>query len=116
MMKGRAGSIGVLAALSGALAVAAGAFAAHEATARAGELLRTGAHYQLIHAVAAFVALGRPRGGAAAWLFVLGGALFAGSLYALAFGAPRMVGAITPIGGVALILGWLALATGAGRC
>ena len=45
----------------------------------------------------------------------VGGALFAGSLYALAFHAPRVVGAITPIGGIALILGWLALAAGALR-
>jgi uncharacterized membrane protein YgdD (TMEM256/DUF423 family) len=114
-MKGRAGMIGVLAALSGALAVMAGAFAAHGAGARAADLLRTGAHYQLIHAVAAFVALGRPRGDAAGWLFVIGGAVFAGTLYAMAFGGPRILGAVTPIGGVLLILGWVALALGAGR-
>ncbi|MDB5688603.1 MAG: hypothetical protein JWL91_479 [Sphingomonas bacterium] len=114
-MKSRVGMIGVLAALSGALAVAAGAFASHGAAARAADLLRTGSHYQLIHAVAAFVAIGRPRGTAAAWLFVIGGAVFAGTLYAMAFGAPRMLGAITPIGGACLILGWVALAMGAGR-
>ena len=43
-------------------------------------------------------------------LFVIGSALFAGSLYALALGAPRLVGAVTPIGGVAMIGGWLWLA------
>jgi uncharacterized membrane protein YgdD (TMEM256/DUF423 family) len=107
--------VALLAALSGALAVAAGAFAAHGAGDRAADLLRTGAHYQLVHAVAAFVALGRPRGGAAAWLFVAGGAIFAGTLYAMAFGAPRILGAVTPIGGAALILGWLTLALGAWR-
>lgn len=114
-MKNRAGLIGILAALSGALAVAAGAFASHGAGAQAADLLRTGSHYQLIHAVAAMVALGRPRGTAAAWLFVAGAAVFAGTLYAMAFGAPRILGAVTPIGGIGLILGWIALAMGAGR-
>lgn len=108
-------TVALLAALSGALAVAAGAFAAHGAGERAADLLRTGAHYQLIHAAMAFVALGRPRGKAAAWLFVVGGAIFAGTLYGMAFGAPRILGAVTPLGGVALILGWLMLALGAWR-
>ena len=107
--------VATLAALAGALAVGAGAFGAHGATGRAAELLRTGSHYQLIHAVAALVALGRPRGAAAAWLFVAGGALFGGSLYLLAFGAPRMMGVVTPLGGLALIAGWLWLALGAIR-
>ena len=114
-MKARAGLLTMLAALSGALAVAAGAFASHGAGERAAELLRTGSHYQLIHAVAAFVALGRPRGGLAAWLFVIGGGIFAGTLYAMALGAPRILGAVTPIGGVCLIVGWLVLAAGAGK-
>jgi uncharacterized membrane protein YgdD (TMEM256/DUF423 family) len=108
-------SLAALAALSGALAVAAGAFAAHGAGERAADLLRTGAHYQLVHALAAFLVIGRPRGTAAAWLFVVGAAIFAGTLYAMAIGAPRWFGAITPIGGVALILGWLSLALGAWR-
>lgn len=111
-MKSGGRLIVLLAALSGALAVAAGAFATHGAGGRAAELLRTGAHYQLIHAVAAFVAIGRPRGVLAAWLFVGGGAIFAGTLYAMAFGGPRLLGAVTPIGGIGLILGWLALASG----
>ncbi|MDB5717081.1 MAG: hypothetical protein JWM38_508 [Sphingomonas bacterium] len=111
----RAGLLTMLAALSGALAVAAGAFAAHGAGARAAELLRTGAQYQLIHAVAALVAVGQPRGRAAAWLFIGGAAVFAGTLYAMAFGAPRILGAVTPIGGIGLILGWLWLALGALR-
>ena len=114
-MSGRGGTIALLAALSGALAVAAGAFAAHGAGPRAAELLRTGAQYELIHAVAAFVAMGRPRGRAAAWLFVGGGAVFAGTLYAMAFGAPRILGAVTPLGGIGLILGWLWLGLGAAR-
>jgi len=47
---------------------------------------------------------------ASGWLILAGLLLFSGSLYALALGAPRMLGAITPVGGAALILGWLALA------
>ena len=101
--------LAILAAMSGAVAVAAGAFGAHGAHGAAAELLKTGGHYQLIHAVAALVAL---RFGARGpgWLFVVGGALFAVSLYALAIGAPRLVGVVTPIGGALLIGGWLWLA------
>jgi len=50
--------VAVLAALSGAVAVAAGAFGAHGASGAAAEWLKTGAHYQLVHAVAALVAVG----------------------------------------------------------
>jgi uncharacterized membrane protein YgdD (TMEM256/DUF423 family) len=114
-VKRRDGLIAALAALSGAIAVAAGAFGAHGAGPRAAEWLKTGAHYQLIHAVAALVAVGRPRGRAAAWLFLAGGALFAGSLYAMALGGPRALGAVTPLGGLALIAGWCWLALGAWR-
>ncbi len=103
------------AALSGAIAVAAGAFGAHGAEGKAAEWLRTGGQYQLVHALAALLAAGRPGGRAAAWMFVAGGATFAGSLYALALGAPRWLGATAPLGGVLLILGWLALAVAAFR-
>lgn len=98
--------LAILAALSGAIAVGAGAFGAHGASGQAAELLKTGAHYQLIHAVAALVAL-RLQARGPGWLFVGGGGLFAGSLYALAIGAPRLVGVVTPIGGASLIGGWL---------
>lgn len=101
--------IAILAALSGALAVGAGAFGAHGAQAQAAEWLKTGAHYQLIHAVAALVAL-RMEAKGPALLFVAGGTLFAGTLYLMALGAPRWFGAITPIGGAGLIAGWLWLA------
>ncbi|MBB4097039.1 uncharacterized membrane protein YgdD (TMEM256/DUF423 family) [Sphingomonas kyeonggiensis] len=104
----------VLAALSGAIAVAAGAFAAHGASGQAAEWLKTGGQYQLIHAVAALVAV-RMGERISPWLFVAGGALFAGTLYAMAFGGPRWFGAITPIGGVALIAGWLCMALTAWR-
>ncbi len=99
----------MLAALSGALAVGAGAFGAHGASGQAVEWLRTGGHYQLIHAVAAIAAL-RLESRGPAWRFVAGGALFAGTLYLMALGAPRWLGAITPIGGTLLIAGWLWLA------
>ena len=104
----------ILAALSGALAVAAGAFGAHGAEGQAAEWLRTGGQYQLIHAVAALVAV-RMEARASAWLFVGGAAVFAGSLYLMALGLPRWLGAVTPVGGVALIAGWVCLAWGAAR-
>ena len=105
----------ILAGLSGAMAVGAGAFGAHGASGQAAEWLRTGGQYQLIHAVAALVAL-RVDARGPGWLFVAGGALFAGTLYLMAWGAPRWLGAITPIGGTLLIAGWLWLAwSGAGR-
>jgi len=103
--------IAVLAALSGALAVGAGAFGAHGAQGDAVEWLKTGAHYQLVHAIAALVAIKFEAKGPAI-LFIAGGALFAGTLYLMALGLPRWLGAITPIGGTALIAGWLWLAWG----
>ncbi|MBQ1497175.1 MAG: DUF423 domain-containing protein [Sphingomonas sp.] len=106
--------VAVLAALSGAVAVAAGAFGAHGASGAAAEWLRTGGHYQLVHAVAALVAV-RMGARIPAWLFVGGGALFAGTLYLMALGGPRWLGAVTPLGGAALIAGWLCLALGAWR-
>lgn len=99
----------VLAALSGAIAVGAGAFGAHGASGDAAEWLKTGAHYQIVHAMAALIAaqLGARGPG---WLFVAGAAIFAGTLYLMAIGLPRWLGAITPIGGVLLIAGWIWLA------
>lgn len=100
----------VMAALSGFLAVAFGAFAAHGASDHAAELLKTGAHYQIVHALAVFAcASAAPTRRLAPGLFLAGSALFAGSLYALAFGAPGVVGAITPLGGLSLLAGWVAL-------
>ncbi|NYD90090.1 DUF423 domain-containing protein [Sphingomonas melonis] len=101
--------VAILAALSGAIAVAAGAFGAHGASGPAVDWLKTGGHYQLVHAVAALVAL-RVEARGPAWLFVAGGAVFAGTLYLMALGAPRWLGAVTPIGGALLIGGWLWLA------
>lgn len=103
--------IGALAAALGGLSVMAGAFGAHALSGdpRAAGLLATGAGYGLWHALAAILALLLGRTGPAA-LFVLGVLLFSLSLWALALGAPTIVGVITPFGGTAFILGWLLLA------
>jgi uncharacterized membrane protein YgdD (TMEM256/DUF423 family) len=101
--------VAILAALSGAIAVAAGASGAHWANGPAVDWLKTGGQYQMIHAIAALVAL-RFEARGPAWLFVVGGAIFAGTLYLMALGAPRWFGAITPVGGALLIGGWLWLA------
>lgn len=98
-----------LAALSGALAVMAGAFGAHGVSGKPAEWLKTGGEYEMIHALAAIVAA--QLGAELAALLLLGGSiLFAGTLYAMAFGAPHILGAVTPAGGVGMILGWLLLA------
>jgi len=104
----------IAAALSGALAVGAGAFGAHGASGQAQAWLKTGGEYQLIHAVAALVAAQLGARGPA-WLFVAGAFVFAGTLYLMALGLPRWLGAVTPIGGVLLIAGWLWLAWSAAR-
>ena len=114
-MRRRAGDLlPFLAALSGALAVCAGAFGAHGVTGKAAEWLRTGAEYQMVHVLAALAAV-QVRARAAAGLFVGGAAVFAGTLYLMALGWPHWLGAVTPIGGLLLILGWLALAAAALR-
>lgn len=102
------------AALSAALAIAAGAFGAHgAANPEAAEWLRTGGMYQLVHGVAAVALAGRfPR---SAWTLLAGAMLFALTLYAMALGAPRWLGAVTPVGGVLMIGGWLGVAWGALR-
>jgi len=104
----------IAAALSGALAVGAGAFGAHGASGQAQAWLKTGGEYQLIHAVAALVAAQIGARGPG-WLFVAGAFVFAGTLYLMALGLPRWLGAVTPIGGVLLIAGWLWLAWSAAR-
>lgn len=100
--------IEMLACLSAACAIAAGAFGAHGASGPAVEWLKTGGAYQLVHAVAVVTLAGRFRGPAVA-LF-LGSLIFSFSLYALALGGPRLLGAVAPIGGSAMIFGWLWMA------
>lgn len=107
---------GLVGALLGGLAVIAGAFGAHALRERLDaeqlEWWATAAQYQLVHALAllAVAALLPSRGGGASWCFLLGTCVFSGTLYAMALGAPRWFGAITPIGGTLLIVGWLLLA------
>lgn len=105
----------VLSALSGGISVIAGAYAAHgPLVSGPRQWIATGAQFELTHALAAiacvFVArLGARLAYAAAGLFVAGAVLFSGSLYALASGAPKLIGVATPVGGLALIAGWFVL-------
>lgn len=114
-----------LAAVLGGLSVAAGAFASHalrdKISERSLEIFETGARYQMYHALALLlVALLISRVAsppatliASAWLFIVGIAIFSGSLYALSLTGVKYLGAITPLGGVAFIAGWAALAVAA---
>jgi uncharacterized membrane protein YgdD (TMEM256/DUF423 family) len=96
------------AALSAAIAIIAGAFGAHAASGQAVEWLKTGAFYQLVHAIAV---LALPDVGRAEQRLLLGGsAIFAVTLYLMALGLPRWLGAVTPVGGALMIGGWLLLA------
>lgn len=107
------------------LAVGAGAFGAHALEARLPadrlELWELAARYQVYHALALLAtawASSRWPGGAttaAGWLFLAGTVIFCGTVYALSLGAPRWFGAITPIGGTTLLVGWVALGLGALR-
>ena len=105
-----------LAALSGLVSVLAGAFAAHGVSdPMAKALLKTGADYQAIHALAAiacavFIGAAARRAALAAAFFLAGTLLFSGSLYALALGAPRWAGVVTPLGGLLFLAGWAVLA------
>ena len=104
-----------LAAVGGFIAVAVGAFAAHGVTdPRTQELLRTGALYGFMHclatfACAAFMQMGARRARFAPAFFLSGVLLFSGPLYAMAFGAPRWIGGVTPIGGLCFLTGWAVL-------
>lgn len=104
-----------LAALSAGMAVAAGAFGAHGASGKAAEWLHTGAEYQMVHAVAVLAAARLPRAGLPSALLLGGSALFAATLYLMALGLPRWLGAVTPLGGVGMIAGWALLAIAAFR-
>lgn len=106
-----------LAALAALASVAFGAFGAHGvADPKAQAWLRTGAEYGMVHALAVFAAahIGG-RGRLAAALFLAGVLVFSGSLYAMALGAPRWLGAVTPLGGLSFMAGWAVLAWAASR-
>lgn len=111
----------LIGALLGGLGVGLGAFGAHGLRGRLSpEMLavfETGVRYQMYHALAILLVaslVGRLDGGrllsAAGWAFTAGVAVFSGSLYALALTGITVLGAITPIGGLAFLVGWVCLA------
>jgi uncharacterized membrane protein YgdD (TMEM256/DUF423 family) len=117
-----------LAALSGFVAVGLGAFGAHglreRLSADALQVFQTGVTYQMYHALALlavgillarFSTDGSAWLTAAGWLFLAGTVLFSGSLCLLALTGTTWLGAITPLGGLAFLAGWLALAVGVWR-
>lgn len=111
-----------LAAILGGLSVAAGAFATHALRARlsdrAIEIFETAARYQMYHAIALLIValllsrseFAQPALVATGWAFIVGIIIFSGSLYALSLTDIKTLGAITPLGGAAFIIGWLCLA------
>ena len=113
----------VLGAVSAFFAVAAGAFGAHALRGRLSPdllaVFETAARYQMYHALAliaaawAVVRWPGPLSQWAGWLFTGGTILFSGSLYALALSGVRWLGAITPLGGIAFLAGWVCLAVSA---
>jgi uncharacterized membrane protein YgdD (TMEM256/DUF423 family) len=118
-----------LGAINAFLAVAAGAFGAHGLKTRvAPEMLgvfETGARYHMYHSLAFFVvawlvtradgAAGVKYANAGGWAFLAGIVLFSGSLYALTLTGTRGLGAITPLGGLAFLIGWILVAVAATR-
>ncbi|HEX4025623.1 MAG TPA: DUF423 domain-containing protein [Steroidobacteraceae bacterium] len=115
-----ASRIGALAAILLALATIVGALGAHALKGRLGadqyDVLQTAVHYQFFHSLGLLglaLLLDRlpsPTLGVAAWLLFAGIVLFSGSLYALIAGAPRLIGVLTPLGGLALIVSWCLVA------
>lgn len=111
-----------IAGLLGFLAVAGGAFGAHALRARvtpeALAVFETGVRYHMYHALALLgvgILLGRLSTNQlvwAGWLFIIGTVIFSGSLYLLTFTGVRSWGAVTPLGGVALLAGWGSLVWG----
>jgi uncharacterized membrane protein YgdD (TMEM256/DUF423 family) len=111
-------------AISGFIAVAAGAFGAHALRSRlSAEMLQvfeTAARYQMYHALALLAAgyavgAGNPPAIWAGRLFLLGTLLFSGSLYALALTGITRLGMVTPLGGLAFLAGWICLAVAYSR-
>lgn len=116
----------LIAALSGLLAVALGAFGAHGLKQRLGAdllaVFQTGVQYHFYHTLAllavALLLLQAPQSTELRWsalLFCIGIVIFSGSLYVLSITGIRWLGAITPLGGVAFIAGWIFLALAAWR-
>ena len=116
----------VLGSISGGMAVALGAFGAHvlksHLTTDMLANFETGVRYQMYHALALLAvawAINRWSGSslpvAAGWFFVAGTLLFSASLYLLSLTGARWLGAITPLGGVCFVAGWLCLVFAAWR-
>ena len=108
-----------VAALTGFLAVALGAFGAHaldgRLTVEGADWWHTATLYALPHAAVAFAVGLSGRGGlirTGGWLMITGAIIFAATLYVMALGAPRWFGAITPLGGVLMLAGWACSAFG----
>ncbi|MEO1350308.1 MAG: DUF423 domain-containing protein [Cyanobacteria bacterium J06635_15] len=110
-----------IASLLGALSVAGGAFGAHalkdQLTEKALATFETGIRYQMYHALALLLVglllQQQPESSGLAnvgWAFIIGVVIFSGSLYGLSLSGIKILGAITPLGGVAFIAGWLMLA------
>jgi uncharacterized membrane protein YgdD (TMEM256/DUF423 family) len=108
-----------LGAVFAGLAVAGGAFGAHMLKSSLDATMlgafETGVRYQMYHALALCVLANideraQNRVAAVGWLFTIGIVLFSGSLYLLSLSGIRWVGAVTPLGGAALIMGWALLA------
>ena len=103
----------IVGAVLGFIGVAAGAFGAHGLkgmlTPERFETFEVAVRYQMYHALAILLAalLGAPQ---AAWCFLAGVVVFSGSLYLLVLTDTRWLGAITPIGGLCFLAGWVALA------
>ncbi len=111
-------SAGIAACVFAGTAVLAGAFGAHALRDRLGPeamaIWHTAVDYQFWHAFAllGIASLTQSDDRALRWAlrsFVAGILLFSGSLYALAFGAPRLIGLLTPVGGLAFVTGWVCL-------
>ncbi|WP_396592836.1 DUF423 domain-containing protein [Brevundimonas sp. R86498] len=106
--------LAAFAALNGALAVAIGAFGAHGAGPQIKTLLTTGASYQLAHALLALICAGLapliPLASLAGWLASTGGLVFCLAVSLLGLLNLPILGAVAPIGGILMILGWLVLA------
>jgi uncharacterized membrane protein YgdD (TMEM256/DUF423 family) len=113
-----------LGASFGALGVILGAFGAHALRSRLApadlEIFETAVRYQMYHAFALLgaawlISRNAPWATTAAWSFVIGIVIFSGSLYLLVASGQRWLGAVTPLGGLAMIAGWVMLAVGASR-
>ncbi|HST93126.1 MAG TPA: DUF423 domain-containing protein [Brevundimonas sp.] len=106
-------------ALNGAMAVAIGAFAAHGADASAEALLKTAGHYQMVHGLLAVTCAVWPGATGlaktAGWLAAIGGLVFSAALTAIALLDLTIMGAVAPLGGLLMILGWLTVAFAALR-